>query len=88
MRDMIRIVSSDTCPYCSAAKQLLDSLGYEYIEKKVEMRSPELAEIIKITGQTTVPQIFSWEISRENLIWGYTELVYLQNNGKLEETLK
>jgi len=56
---MIRIVSSDTCPYCSAAKQLLDSLGYEYIEKKVEMRSPELAEIIKITGQTTVPQIFS-----------------------------
>jgi glutaredoxin len=34
---MITIVSSDVCPYCSAAKQLLTSLGYEYEEKRVDM---------------------------------------------------
>lgn len=85
---MITIVSSDSCPYCRAAKQLLESLGYEYIEKKVEIGSPELWEVIQITGMMTVPQIFSGEISRENLIWGYTELTQLQADWKLEETLQ
>lgn len=85
---MINIVSSDNCPYCVAAKQLLDSLGYEYSEKKIEIWSSELWEIIQITGMMTVPQIFSGEISRENLIWGYTELTQLQADWKLEEILK
>ena len=85
---MITIVSNDFCPYCTAAKQLLDSLGYEYVEKKVEMWSSELWEVIQTTGMMTVPQIFSGEISRENLIWGYTELTQLQADGKLEDTLK
>ncbi len=84
---MITIVSSDNCPYCVAAKQLLESLGYEYNEKKVVMGSPELIEIVQITGMMTVPQIFSGEIARENLIWGYTELTQLQAEGKLEERL-
>lgn len=85
---MITIVSNDFCPYCTAAKQLLDSLGYEYVEKKVEMWSSELWEVIQTTGMMTVPQIFSGEISRENLIWGFTELTQLQADGKLEYTLK
>jgi len=36
----------------------------------------------------TVPQIFSGEITRENLIWGYTELTQLQADWRLEEVLK
>lgn len=85
---MITIVSNDFCPYCRAAKQLLDSLGYEYVEKKVEMWSSELWEVIQVTGMMTVPQIFSGEISRENLIGGYTEITQLQADWKLEEKLK
>lgn len=85
---MITIVSSDVCPYCVAAKQLLTSLGYVYEEKIVNMWSPELMEVVQTTWMMTVPQIFAGEISRENLIWGYTELVQLQTDGKLEEKLQ
>jgi glutaredoxin len=67
---------------------LLTSLGYEYEEKRVDMWSPELMDVVQTTWMTTVPQIFSWEISRENLIWGYTELTQLQADWKLEEKLK
>lgn len=81
-------MSSEVCPYCSAAKQLLESLGYEYEEKQVTMGSPELMSIIQVTWMMTVPQIFSWEISRENLIWGYSELTQLQSDWKLEQVLK
>ena len=84
---MITIISSDSCPYCTAAKQLLESLGHEYEEKKVNIWSPELMEVIQITGMMTVPQIFVWEVAKENLIGGYTELTQLQADGKLEEKL-
>lgn len=87
-RNMIHIVSSNVCPYCSAAKQLLTSLGYEYEETVVNMGSPELMEIVQMTGQMTVPQIFAWNIAKENLIGGYDELTKLQSMGKLEERLK
>jgi len=85
---MITIVSSDNCPYCVAAKQLLDSLGYEYNEKKIDMWSSDLRDVIDVTWMMTVPQIFSGEITRENLIWGYTELTQLQADWRLEEVLK
>lgn len=84
---MITIVSNDFCPYCRAAKQLLESWGYEYIEKIVEKWSPDFADIIQSTWILTVPQIFSGEISRENLIWGYNDLRELQAAGKLEDRL-
>ena len=84
---MITIISSESCPYCVAAKQLLESLGYKYEEKKVEMGSSELMEIVQISGMMTVPQIYVGEVARENLIWGYSELTELQAEWKLEERL-
>lgn len=85
---MITIVSSEVCPYCTAAKQLLESLWYQYTENKVAMWSPELMEVVQTTGMMTVPQIFVWDISKENLIWWYSELTQLQADWKLEDRLK
>ena len=84
---MITIVSSNICPYCSAAKQLLDSKWVEYTEKTVQMWSPELMEIVQKTGLMTVPQIFNWEIARENLLGWYSEISELERNGKLDAAL-
>jgi len=80
---MITIVSSSVCPYCAMAKQLITDLGFEYNEKKVEMWSPELMEIVQQTGLMTVPQIFAWDVSKDNLLGGYSEINDLHNQGKL-----
>lgn len=79
---MITIVSSDVCPYCIMAKQLITDLGGEYAEIKVAMWSAELMEIVQITWQMTVPQIFDWEILKENLLGGYSEIQKLHQDWK------
>jgi len=85
---MITIVTSSTCPYCTAAKTLITSLGFDYKEKIIELWSDELMEIVRKTGLMTVPQIFAWEISKENLLWWYSDIDRLNNEWKLVEILK
>jgi len=85
---MITIVTSSTCPYCAAAKTLLKSLWFEYEEKLVELWSPELMEIVRATWLMTVPQIFTWEISKENLLWGFSDIDKLNSEWKLVDILK
>ena len=85
---MITIVTGSMCPYCSMAKDLITSLWFEYEEKVAEIWTSELMEIVQKTGLMTVPQIFNWEISKENLLWGYSDIEALHNDGKLLELLK
>ncbi|MCD5380626.1 glutaredoxin [Candidatus Gracilibacteria bacterium] len=80
---MVTVVSSNICPYCSVAKQLITSLGFEYEEVVVGMGSPELMEIVQKTGLMSVPQIFAGDISKENLLGGFDEINALNNEGKL-----
>ncbi len=80
---MITIVSSNICPYCSMAKQLITELWFEYTEKQVGMWSPELMEIVQKTGLMSVPQIFAWDISKENLLGWYDEINMLNQQWKL-----
>ena len=75
------------CPYCQMAKQLLSDLWATYEEKIVEMWSDELMEIVRTTGMMTVPQIFNWDISKENLLGGYSEIAELHKQGKLESII-
>ncbi len=85
---MITIVSSDMCPFCMRAKQLISDLGFKYEEIKVTMWSPELREIIQKSGLMSVPQIFAWEISQDNLLWGFDDINALHNEGKLVDIFK
>jgi len=80
---MITVVSSDMCPYCTMAKNLISELGFEYTEIKVSMWSPELMEIVQKTGLMSVPQIFAWDISKENLLGGFDDISALNNDWKL-----
>ena len=77
----IIIYSKNNCPFCSKAKHLVKTLGYEYTEKKMEeFDSPE-AMLEDIGKQVrTMPQI---KID-DKLVGGYNQLVeYFADMGKV-----
>ena len=74
----VEVISKDNCPYCVKAKQLLEKLNIEFVEKKVgkDITREELLE--RVPNARSVPQIF---INNEN-IGGYQELAsYIENTG-------
>ena len=54
----VTIYSSDFCPYCSRAKALLQARGADYEEIVVDGKPDVRAHMTKLTGRTSVPQIF------------------------------
>jgi glutaredoxin 3 len=55
----IVIYTTSTCPYCRAAKQLLELKGAAYEEISVDGDSAKRAEMSRLAeGRTSVPQIF------------------------------
>ncbi len=84
---MITIFTKDYCPYCMLAKELLWGLWYEYKEVDLSDDHEKLMELVQISAMRTLPQIFIWEITRENLLWGYTDIKKLNDEGRLEEKL-
>lgn len=80
---MLTLITKNYCPFCSGAKQFLDSLDIEYTEIEVSSQ-PELYEEYKqISGMRTVPQIFNGEVSKENLIGGYDDMMAQYNAGEI-----
>jgi glutaredoxin 3 len=55
----VKMYSTAVCPYCIRAKQLLRQRGVEQIEEiRVDMDHGQRVQMMEITGQRTVPQIF------------------------------
>jgi glutaredoxin 3 len=81
----ITIYTKSWCPYCSAAKKLLNEKGVEFteidIEKKPEAR-PEMIQ--KAKGRSTVPQIFIGD----RHVGGCDDLYALDDRGQLEPLLQ
>ncbi|MBT9550906.1 MAG: glutaredoxin 3 [Hydrogenophaga sp.] len=81
----VRIYSSDYCPYCSRAKALLQQRGVTDYEEIVVDGKPELrAQMTKLTGRTSVPQIFVGETH----VGGCDDLHALDRNGGLVPLLQ
>lgn len=76
----IKVYTSPYCGYCSAAKQLLTSRGYEFEEIDLWGNPQLMLEIMRKSGQRTVPQIFIGEHS----VGGYHELQAAASSGELE----
>lgn len=76
----VEIYTTPTCPYCVAAKSLLQKRGIAYTEIDVS-RDPTLrmAMMQRAHGRRTVPQIFIGDVS----IGGCDELYALDHDGKL-----
>lgn len=78
------IYSSDHCPFCLNAKQLLARKGVPYTEINVENDEQKRSEMIsKSGGLRTVPQIF---INGQH-IGGYLDLYALEQQGLLDKLL-
>lgn len=75
------IYSKEFCPYCSRAKQKLEELGIDYTEIDVTDDEAKRNEMMEITGQYTVPQIFLH-------IGGCDDLFTAHEEGKLDSFLQ
>lgn len=76
----VKIYSSHTCPYCHRAKALLHERGVtDYEEIVIDGRPEVRAEMSRITGRTSVPQIFIGETH----VGGYDDLHALDSRGGL-----
>lgn len=80
---MVTLYTTQTCPYCHAAKELLRQKRIEFREIDVTDDS-EFDALIRRTGWKTVPQIFIGE----KMIGGYRELTRMEAEGKLMTLLE
>ena len=80
----ITIYSTPYCPYCSAAKQLLDRKGAAYSEIDVS-RDPQQRSTMmdRSGGRRTVPQIFIGETH----VGGFDDMAALDRKGGLDPLL-
>lgn len=84
MKEVV-VYTTEYCPYCVRAKQLLKSKEVEYKEINVDTYPEEKAIMIqKSNGARTVPQIFIDDFH----VGGCDELYALDGQGKLDELLE
>jgi glutaredoxin 3 len=84
MMKPVEIYTTQTCPYCLAAKRLLTKKGVAFTEIDVG-RDPALREAMtrRANGGRTVPQIF---IANQH-VGGCDDLHALDQDGKLAPML-
>lgn len=78
------IYSSDWCPYCVRAKQLLSQKGVQFEEVRVDGKPEVRAEMSRKAQRTSVPQIWVGETH----VGGCDDLYALERAGKLDALLK
>jgi len=79
----ITIYSSNYCPYCIRAKQLLGSKGLAFNEVVVDGQPDLRAEMARKAGRTSVPQIWI----NGTHVGGCDDLIALDRSGKLDTML-
>ena len=80
----VLMYSTEVCPYCVRAEQLLKRKGIQEIEKiRVDLQ-PELRQaMMEKTGRRTVPQIYIGE----RHVGGFDDLAELDSQGELAPLL-
>ena len=77
------IYSTDVCPYCERAKQLLTSKQATYTEIRIDKERGKLEEMLERAKQRSVPQIFIGDYH----VGGFDKLYALEQAGKLDALL-
>lgn len=85
MAAKVVLYSADYCPYCRAAKALLESKGAAFEEVNVEGDAEKRSWLVKAAGgRTTIPQIFI----DGKPYGGFDDIKALDMMGQLEPLLK
>lgn len=79
----VEIYTTPWCPYCNAAKSLLQGKGVDFDE--IDALDPEIrtAMVERAHGRRTVPQIFIGETH----VGGYDDMAALDRHGQLDPLL-
>lgn len=80
----ITLYTTGLCGYCVAAKNLLKSRGASWIEVRVDLDPAAREEMRRLSGRTSVPQIFIGD----RHVGGYEDLVALDRAGGLKPLLE
>ncbi len=80
----IIIYTTENCPYCQMAKELLKARGQTFEEIRVDIDDSKREEMMRLSNQRTVPQIFI----DDQAIGGYDDLARLSKSGKLDDLIK
>ena len=79
----VEIYTTQWCPYCHAAKSLLDEKGVPFTEANAEDPEVRTAMVERANGRRTVPQIFIGDTH----VGGYDDMAALERRGKLDPLL-
>jgi glutaredoxin 3 len=80
----VLMYSTEVCPYCVRAEQLLKRKGVAEIEKiRIDLEPERAAEMTARTGRRTVPQIFIGDTH----VGGCDDLHELDRQGGLDPLL-
>ena len=79
----VQIYTTQWCPYCHAAKSLLEEKGVAYEEVDAEDPEVRMQMVERANGRRTVPQIFIGETH----VGGYDDMAALERHGKLDPLL-
>lgn len=79
----VTIYTTENCPYCRMAKDLLKEKNIAYDEIRVDLDEAKRNEMVERSQRRTVPQIFI----NNQLVGSYDDLVKLAQSGKLNELL-
>ncbi|GAB1436403.1 glutaredoxin 3 [Sphaerotilus sulfidivorans] len=72
--------TTQVCPYCIRAKQLLQARGVAQIEEiRIDLDPAQRMQMMEITGRRTVPQIFIGDTH----VGGCDDLIALDRAGGL-----
>jgi glutaredoxin 3 len=81
----VKMYTTQVCPYCIRAKQLLAARGVAQIEEiRVDLDPAQRDSMIELTGRRTVPQIFIGTTH----VGGCDDLVALDQRGGLTPLLQ
>jgi glutaredoxin 3 len=76
----VKMYTTAVCPYCTRAKQLLNSRGVSQIEEiRVDLSDEERIRMMQTTGRRSVPQIFIGQTH----VGGCDDLMALDGRGGL-----
>ena len=80
----VKIYTTQTCPYCTRAKRLLQNKNVLYEEIDVGWDDDARMKLVQRTGRQTVPQIFIGDVH----VGGSDELQALDSRGELDPLLQ
>ncbi|MFT4822699.1 MAG: glutaredoxin 3 [Halioglobus sp.] len=84
MSNQVKMYSTRFCPYCTAAKSLLDDKNVAYEDIAVDGRNELRQQMVEASGRNTVPQIWIGDTH----IGGFDDLNLLNRQGQLDTMLQ